>query len=108
MRDTSRQAIRTVLQPSMYEVMLRTGHGTCLCRDCVADNVHELIKDLRTGHTQSYSVLSLADTDGWYYCEYCEQRFCGYDDLSMDPHEAEMQEAADSVFCSDSDLDGIY
>jgi len=84
MKDTSRDAIRQVLKPSMYPLMLTTNTGICLCSDCVANHAHSLIQDLRNGYYESYGVLSLCETDSWFYCEHCEQRFSSYEDLSND------------------------
>lgn len=104
MKDNNRNAIRTVLKPSIYSMMLVTSHGTCICSECVKDNVFELIEDLRSGYTKEYKALCLAETDQSLYCEYCEQWFNDYDELAMDPDEAEAEEAALSLYDTDSDL----
>lgn len=110
MKDNNRNAIRQVLKPSMYQSMLITDSGCALCATCVRDNIHELISDLRNGILGNVSTLCLAETEGRVMCEYCEQEFTEYgdEDYYMDPDEAEAMEAADSLYASDSDLDGIY
>lgn len=104
MKDNNRNAIRVVLKPSMYPMVLVTSHGTCICSDCVQDSVYELIEDLRSGYTKEYKPLCLAETDSSIYCEYCEQWLNTYEDLEMDPDEAEAEEAALSIYNTDSDL----
>lgn len=111
MKDKNRNAIRQVLKPSMYYTMLISDTGCAICKTCTQDNVHELIRDLRTGFFTDLSTLCLAETDGRVMCEYCEQEFGEYDDSSdyyMDPNEAEAMEAAESLYANDNDLDGIY
>lgn len=108
MRNNSRNAIRTALAPSMYQIMLVTSQGSAICSHCVRDNVHELISDLRSGYYTDLKPLCLAETDGAICCDYCGERYSEYSDLAMDPDEAEALEASESLYCSDSDLDGIY
>jgi len=104
MKNDNRNAIRVVLKPSIYPMVLVTSHGTCICSDCAQHSVHELISDLRSGYTKEYKVLCLAETDASIYCECCEQRLNIYEDLAMDPDEAEAEEATLSLYDTDSDL----
>lgn len=100
MKEKSRDAIRKVLGPSMYGMMLVRSDGSALCSDCVGETVKELISDLRNGHTNGYQVLSLIEIDSGHYCDSCGE-YCSEYYLEGD---LEMIEAQESLHTGDSDL----
>lgn len=100
MKDNNRNAIRSILKPSPYPLLLLTEFA-CYCANCTRDNIHELISDLRQGYANNYTIFNTANTDQPMTCEVCNERITGLDDLTEDPHEAEMREAAESQFDRD-------
>jgi hypothetical protein len=103
MKDNNRNALRAVLKPSAYPMVLLTPFA-CYCSSCAANHIYELINDLRHGYADNYSAFCTANTDHPITCEVCNERVTWLDDLSMDPAQAEMLEASESLYCSDSDL----
>jgi hypothetical protein len=103
MKDESRNAIRRVLGPSMYGMMLADNEGTTICSCCVEEDVKVLISDLRNGFKKSYRSISLVEVESGLYCDTCgEYQSEYYSEDEM--FELEAQEAADSLYDSDTDL----
>lgn len=82
MNDESRNAIREVLAPSMYQRMLRTNDGRAYCYECTRALVKGLLFDLRQSHTESYHVIRMEDMDGSIACESCGDLFSEYENES--------------------------
>ena len=96
MKDANRNAIRQVLAPTAYPLMLVTSDG-CYCSNCTRNTLYTLLADLRSGYADKYWVFNTAETDQPVYCERCSESI-GWCDLSEDPVEADMQDAADSLY----------
>lgn len=79
MRDKNRDAIRLVLQPSMYKSMLVLSDNTCLCPNCTRKKVRVILSNLKTGYEFRLGAVCLAEVDGTLYCEVCEQPFSEYE-----------------------------
>jgi len=99
MKDANRNAIRQVLAPTAYPLMLVTSDG-CYCSSCTRNTLYTLLTDLRSGYADNYWVFNTADTDQVINCDRCNESI-GWCDLSDDPIQAEMQDAADSLYDSE-------
>lgn len=73
-KDTSRQAIRTVLAPSMYSTMLVLPNAACICSSCVKRCLKKLASDLRSGYyngSTPFTVLDMSMVNDGVYCDEC-------------------------------------
>lgn len=73
-KDTSRQAIRTVLAPSMYSTMLVLPNASCICSSCVKRCLKELVSDIRSGYYDGrtpFTVLDMSMVDEGVHCDEC-------------------------------------
>jgi len=80
MRDESRDAIRTVIAPSMYEKMLLVSDGSeVLCSCCTKKGVKVLIRELRDGFESSYRVVDMINIEDGLYCDNCGEHRSEYE-----------------------------
>ena len=75
----TKQAIRSVISPSMYTLMLATSCGETFCSECVKKHLRTFIQDIKDGQFRSYRAICLAETDATYYCEHCGEEFNEYE-----------------------------
>jgi len=80
MKDTNRTSIRTVLGPSMYQMVLVRSDSSCLCSDCTKRQAKTLIRDLRSGYETTLKYICMAETTEIIYCDSCSQAIGEYEE----------------------------